>query len=453
MQVVIRKMGVVFTNVIQRVMPDAYIFCLLLTLVAMLCAIGITGHAVTDVIQMWGDGFWAMLVFSMQSSLALVGGYVLSSAPLFKKGLAKVASLPKTHGQAIVLATLCSLILWGFHWGVGAVATGIVCIEITRQAAQKGIKLHYPLLVAGSYVGTVAWHNGISGASQLLIATENHFLAEKIGVIPVSQTIFSSGNLMIFFALLIVVPIITYYMIPEEKDFIAPPVDKLEGADTTKKDFIYGSKGSLSHFLNNSPIVPILISLIGCIYLYYWFFVWNKSFDINTFVIIMLMASILGHWRLSSYITHIEHAVKTAIPIMFQFQFYGGILGILKVSGLVVVFANFFVSISNQLTFPVFAFMGAGLVNLFVPSGGGQWIVQGDILINAAQQIGASIPRTVTAFANGDAWTNLLQPFWCLPLLAFAGLKIRDIMGYCAVVLIFSFIVISLLLMFAPFPI
>jgi len=452
MQAVIRKMGNTFTAIIQRVMPDAYIFCLLLTIVAMLAAMGITGHSLFEVVDMWGNGFWKILTFSMQSSLALVGGYVLSSAPLFKKGLAKVAGLPKTHGQAIVLATVSSLLLWYFHWGVGAVATGIVCVEITRQAAKKGIKLHYPLLVAGSYVGTVIWHNGISGASQLLIATDKHFLVDKIGVVPVGKTLFSTGNLLIAGALLVIVPVLVYMMIPEEEDIVTPKdeIDDFKTGD--EADFNSGRDGSFAYFLNNSPVVPIIITLIGVIYLYLWFFKWDGSFNINTFIIIMLMASIILHWRMSSYIKCLKHAVQTAIPIMLQFQFYGGILGILGASGLVVVIANFFVNISNELTYPVFAFLGAGLVNMFVPSGGGQWIVQGSIVVEAAQQLGVSIPRVVTAFANGDAWTNLLQPFWCLPLLAFAGLKIRDIMGYCAVIWVFSFIIIALGLMFFPFP-
>lgn len=452
MQTIIRRMGSSFSALIQRIMPDAYIFCLLLTLVAMAGAIAITGHSPASVINMWGDGFWRMLTFSMQSSLALVAGYILSSAPIFKKGLGKVASLPNTFGQAIVLAVISSFALWYFHWGVGAVATGIICLEITRQLIKKGIKIHYPLLVAASYMGTVVWHNGISGASQLLVASQNHFLFEQIGIVPVSQTIFASGNIMIVLALLIIVPTLAYFMIPEEKDFVSPPKDRMESDETKDTALNTGEKGSIGHFLNNSPIVSITISLIGLFFIYYWFTVWNRGFDLNSFIVIMMTASIIGHWRLSGYIANLKNAVKTAIPIMLQFQFYGGILGILSASGLVIVLANFFVTISTELTFPAFVYLGAGIVNLFVPSGGGQWIVQGAIVIDAAQQINANIPRTITAFACGDAWTNLLQPFWVLPLLAFAGLKVRDIMGYCAVILIFTFVIVAALLMFAPFP-
>ncbi|HNK58803.1 MAG TPA: TIGR00366 family protein, partial [Leptospiraceae bacterium] len=85
----------------------------------------------------------------------------------------------------------------------------------------------------------------------------------------------------------------------------------------------------------------------------------------------------------------------------------------------------------------------AGLINLFIPSGGGQWAVQGPIVLNAAKELGISYSKVAMAVAWGDAWTNLIQPFWALPALAVAGLSIRDIMGFCIINLFFTGIVIS----------
>jgi short-chain fatty acids transporter len=107
-----------------------------------------------------------------------------------------------------------------------------------------------------------------------------------------------------------------------------------------------------------------------------------------------------------------------------------------------------FVNISNDFTFPFFAFLSAGIVNFFVPSGGGQWSVQAPVMLEAAQALGVSTAKTAMAVAWGDAWTNLIQPFWALPALAIAGLKAKDIMGFCTIVLIISGIVISLGLLF-----
>ena len=81
-------------------------------------------------------------------------------------------------------------------------------------------------------------------------------------------------------------------------------------------------------------------------------------------------------------------------------------------------------------------FMMAGVVNLFVPSGGGQWAVQGPLVLSSASSLQASLGEAVIAFAHGDAWTNMLQPFWALPLLAITGLQAREIVGYTAALMI-----------------
>ncbi|MDN5347143.1 MAG: short-chain fatty acid transporter [Clostridia bacterium] len=453
MSAVIRGMGNFFTRIVQRYLPDAFIFCLLLTLVAMLGGIFIAGKGPLEVAKFWGNGFWGMLTFSMQSSMAMMTGYALSASPLFRRGLAKVAALPKNFAQAAVLASLSSLLLWYFHWGVGCVATGLLCREITRQMARKGVKIHYPLLVAGSYFGTAVWHNGISGASQLLLATKGHFLEKLVGVIPVSETLFAPGNLFIVVGLFIVIPIVTYFMVPEEKDFKEAPPSLIkmmeEEAAAEQRSGLISSK-TFADALNNSVIISAAVAIIGLIFLYFWFAKWNGAFDLNIFIVIMLVAGIIFHYRPSSYFNAMKEGVRAAAPIFLQFQFYGGIMGIMVASGLVAIIANWFVSFSTPFTYPWFTYLGAGLVNLFVPSGGGQWTVQGEIVMRAAKDLGVSLPQAVTAFACGDEWTNLIQPFWALPLLGFAGLGIRDIMGYAAVIFVFSFIVMSIGILFIP---
>src|SRR5690625_2285406 len=102
-----------------------------------------------------------------------------------------------------------------------------------------------------------------------------------------------------------------------------------------------------------------------------------------------------------------------------------------------------FMSISNPTTFEMLAFLSAGLVNFFVPSGGGQFAVQGPIMLSAGAELGVAPEITIMAVAYGDQWTNMIQPFWAIPLLAIAGLKMRDILGYTTIVLIASGIVFA----------
>jgi len=106
------------------------------------------------------------------------------------------------------------------------------------------------------------------------------------------------------------------------------------------------------------------------------------------------------------------------------------------------VISTFFVGISTEITFPLFTFLSAGIVNIFIPSGGGQWAVQGPIMMPAGLKLGVDPAVTGMAIAWGDAWTNMIQPFWALPALGIAGLSARDIMGYCVITLLFTGVVV-----------
>ena len=98
---------------------------------------------------------------------------------------------------------------------------------------------------------------------------------------------------------------------------------------------------------------------------------------------------------------------------------------------------------ATATTYPLWAFFSAGLINFFVPSGGGQWALQGPVMVEAAQSLGASVPKTLMAVAYGESWTNMLQPFWALPLLGITKLKAGEIVGYTAVVMLVTGIVFT----------
>jgi short-chain fatty acids transporter len=144
----------------------------------------------------------------------------------------------------------------------------------------------------------------------------------------------------------------------------------------------------------------------------------------------------------------LHEAIKGGTGIVIQFPFYAGIMAIIMQSGLAQTLSEGFVALSTAQTLPFWSFISAGIVNLFVPSGGGQWAVQAPVMLPAAASLGADIPRVAMAVAWGDAWTNLLQPFWALPMLAIAGLKAKDIMGFCLIQLVVTGIIIALGLTF-----
>ena len=428
-------------TVMERYLPDPYVFVAILTLLVFLLGVVLTDSSPLDMVVHWGDGFWELLSFTMQMVIVLVAGYVLAISPVFKKFLSTLANFAKSPGSAILLVSFVSLIACWINWGFGLVIGALFAKEI----AKKVTTVDYRLLIASAYSGFIIWHGGLAGSIPLSIATVDHPFSDIMGVVPTSETLFSTYNLIIVVALLISVPILNRFMMPKPEDTfsIDPKLleDEIETED--KKDSI-----SPADKLENSILLSMLIGALGLVYLIQHFA--TKGFDLNLNIVnlIFFILGIIFHGTPKRFLAAIATAIKTAGGIIFQFPFYAGIMGMMVASGLAGVMSEWFVSISTASTFPLFTFYAAGLVNFFVPSGGGQWAVQAPIMLDAAQTLGVSYSKTAMAIAWGDAWTNMIQPFWALPALAIAGLRAKDIMGYCVFVLLLSGIIISIGLFF-----
>ncbi|WP_396652999.1 short-chain fatty acid transporter [Metabacillus arenae] len=427
-------------RLMQKYLPDPYLFVVLLTFAVFGLGLIFTKSTPVEMVQYWGEGFWGLLSFAMQMVLVLVTGHVLASSPFFKKLLGSLASVAKTPGQGIVYVSIVSMAASWINWGFGLVIGALYARELAKRIPQ----IDYRLLIASAYSGFVVWHGGISGSIPLTIATEGHFSEKIIGIIPTSETIFAPYNLLIIGALFVTLPIINRLMMPaKEQTVIVDPAllndaSDLQAATLEKTDMTPAER------LENSKVISWLIGLMGLGFLIYYFV--NNGFLLNLDIVnfLFLFLGILFHGTPRLFLQAITNAVKGASGIILQFPFYAGIMGMMVASGLAAVMSEAFVSISNEFTFPLFAFWSAGLVNFFVPSGGGQWAVQAPVMLEAANALDVSYAKTAMAVAWGDAWTNLIQPFWALPALAIAGLKAKDIMGFCVFVLIVSGIIISL---------
>jgi len=424
----------------ERYLPDPYIFVAILTLVVFLLGLGLTDSGPLEMVTYWGDGFWGLLAFTMQMVIVLVAGHVLASSPVFKKLLSTLAGFANSPGSAILLVSVVSLIACWINWGFGLVIGALFAKEIARKVTT----VDYRLLIASAYSGFIIWHGGLGGSIPLSIATVDHPFAGIMGVVPTSETIFSSYNIIIVVALIISVPILNRFMMPKPEDTVVVDPKLLEEPIEIEED----TDRTPANRLENSITLSMLIGALGLVYLIQHFAL--KGFDLNLNIVnlIFFTLGIIFHGTPKRFLAAVANAVKTAGGIIIQFPFYAGIMGMMVASGLAGVMSEWFVSISNEHTFPLFTFYAAGLVNFFVPSGGGQWAVQAPIMLDAAQTLGVSYSKTAMAIAWGDAWTNMIQPFWALPALAIAGLRAKDIMGYCLFVLILSGIIISIGLFF-----
>ena len=440
------------TMVMQKFLPDAYIFAVILTIIVFIASLIATKQNFISIVGHWGKGVWSLLAFSMQMVLVLVTGHVLALSPPFKKLLDHLSNIPKTPAQGIALVSIISYTACILNWGFGLIIGAIYAKEI----AKKVKAIDYRLLIASAYSGFVLWHAGFSGSVPLVIAggdlsATGGSLTEAV---PVSHTLFSSYNIFIVVGMWILLPIINVLMHPknEEDVFVIDPnliKEDVEVKKITKEDF---KKMTPAEKLENGCFVNYILAILGFSYIVYYFVNSAKQgkFDLNLNIVnlIFLMFGVLFHRTPRSLIDAFSEAAKGAAGIILQFPLYAGIMGMMTGASaegvsLASVISNFFVNISTVKTFPLFTFLSAGIVNLFVPSGGGQWVVQGPIMMPAGLEIGVDPAKTAMCIAYGDSWTNMIQPFWALPALGLAKLGARDIMGYTLIVLIVSGLVIA----------
>lgn len=436
-----KKFTSLSVSLMQRWLPDPFIFCAVLTFVVFISSLLFTKLSIVDIIGYWSGGFWSLLAFSMQMALVLVTGHAMASSPIFKRLLENMAGKLKTPKQAIITVTVVSTIACVLNWGFGLVIGAIFAKEIAKKL--KGVD--YRLLIASAYTGFLVWHGGLSGSIPLQLASGGEALAKQtLGVItepiPTSQTIFSPMNLYIVIGLLFLLPILNYAMYPSKDEVVT-----VDPAILKETEVVVLEKANMTpaERIENGRFVSLALGLMG--YAYIVSYIMKNGFALNLNIVnfIFLFTGILFHGTPRRYLNALAEAIKGAGGILLQFPFYAGIMGIMvgaDVDGnsLAGLMSNFFVNISTPRTFPVFSFLSAGVVNFFVPSGGGQWVVQAPIVMPAGQMIGVSAAKSAMAIAWGDAWTNMVQPFWALPALGIAGLGAKDIMGYCLIVTIVS---------------
>lgn len=447
----IRAMGSAFDRLARKWMPDPMLFAILLTFITYILGLILTKSGPFEMIQHWYRGFWELLAFAMQMCLILVTGHALATSPVVRRGIEHLAAIPKKQAGAVFLVGLIAAIAAWINWGLGIIVGALMAREVGRSAELRGIPVHYPLLGAAGYAGFITWHGGLSASAPLLVATDNHFLVGKIGIIPSSMTLFSPMNIVISIVLILFVPIICMLMAPRNESEmeritdVNPDLVKKEEVQTMPREQMV-----IADRLENSKVISGIIGAAGMIYVIWFFATQGFKLDLNIVNFTFLFLGVLFQRTPINYIRAAGEGARACAGIIVQFPFYSGIMGMMRYSGLVAIIAGWFVAISNETTYPIFTFLSAGLVNLFVPSGGGQWAVQGPIMVEAAQTMDFNLNKTIMAVAYGDQWTNMLQPFWALALLGITKLKAREIVGYTMVVMVVSAVIFILGLLLLP---
>jgi short-chain fatty acids transporter len=422
---------------LARFVPHSFLFVVLLTFIAYLMGIFVAHHGPFDMVQFWVNGFWNFLAFGMQMVLMVLTGFSVASVPIGQKILQYLAAFPKAPRRGIMfLAGIIAVISW-LHWGIGMVAAAFLAREMGRKIS----KIDYPLLVASAYIGMAAGTFGIFSREPRAVSQAGHFFEKSIGIIPLSQTSFSAMALLGFGLGTIAAILFVGLICPREKDSVRLEPDilrRFEEEDTlevaslvAEEELKKRGKMPLGVWLEHSRWPVWLISIMGFSYIVYWFY--GRGFDLNVNILnfILLFLALSLHDTPMRFLKSMERSARPVYGIIVQFPFYAGIQGMLASSGLATILFGWLVSSSSVATYPLWVYLDAVLVNLFVPTSEGIWEIQGSLIIKTAQSLGASIPRAINAFTAGEVIGNLIQPFWAIPLLGICGLTMRDIMGYC----------------------
>ena len=420
-----------FVRLFEYAMPDPYVFAVILTLLtATLAAFLAPQHALGDILGAWYKGVFDIFQFALQMILILVTGFALAQSTPVRRALSWVASLATTTRRAVVLTFLISAIACWLNWGFGLVVAGLLAREIAKR-----LRIDFGWLVAAAYCGFIVWASGLSSSIALAQATPGSKLnivqALTGTVLPLSQTIFTAFNLVPVIVLVIALPFFFILLEPRGEDMIAADpalfAEPVAPAPQT---------ATLASRLEHAWILNLAVVALGG-----WYFASHLSLDINSVIWIFFLLGLLLHWTPVAYVRAINDAARITGPLLIQYPLYGGIMGMMTGTGLAGVIASWFVAFSTAATLPFWSFIASIAISLFVPSGGGHWAVQGPFVVPAAQHLGASQAASAMAVAIGEEVANMIQPFWCLPILAIAGIGLRRVMAFTAMTFFIALVV------------
>lgn len=417
----------------QRWVPSAFSIAILLTATTAVMALLLTGATPAAVLRSWGDGFWALLAFAMRMALVMFSGYMVAVSPAVASALGKLAEIPRTPRQATAFMALASMTLGLFNWGLSIVGSAVLVRHVAARRFAGGAKVDYPLLVACAYFGLGAtWHAGLSASAPLIAATASEPLTQQFGVVTIDRTLFSSFNGWMIVATFGILGALAWVLHPAPKDTVAIDPEKLRSLSSYKPPEPPQER-TVATWIDHSRVLNVLLGGGGVAYASWrlWESGW-RGLDIDLVNLGFLSLAVLLHRTPAGVVAAAQEAGSVLSGIVLQFPLYAGIYGIFQGTGLTELFAELFRSIATPGTLPLLVYWYSGLVNYFVPSGGAKWAIEAPYIFSAAQQLGVDPARMILAYSWGDMATNLIQPFWALPLLAVAKLDFKDILGYLA---------------------
>jgi len=437
------RIGMRSADFCERWFPDAFVFALAAIVLVFIGGLA-TGVAPVKLASEFGNGFWSLVNFTMQMAIVIVGGFVVASSPPVARLTRWLASIPKTARGAVAFVAAFAMLSSLISWGLSLIFSGLLVREIVRRLHENNVRVDYRAIGAAAYLGLGSvWALGLSSSAALLQATKSSIPASLLpitGVIPLTQTIFLWQSLALAGTLIAISVVVAYFSAPDE----ASSRTAKEMGVTFVEDAVDDGKATPGE---RSPVLMILVAALMI-----WFLVMNfrekgglAALDLNNFNLAFIAAGLLLHWRPRSFLRAVAKSVPATAGVLIQFPFYGGIFGMISKTGIAERLAHVFVAVTTKSTFPLVVAIYSALLGMFVPSGGGKWVVEAPYVMAAAKAWGEHLGWTVQIYNAAEALPNLINPFWMLPLMGILNVRARDLAGYSVLQLMFHAPVVLLL--------
>jgi short-chain fatty acids transporter len=416
-------------GVMERIVPDAISTSIVLMVGLVVLALAI-GTPLADTVDAYYRGLWSLLAFTMQMTLILVLSLILGATPFFKKIIISLSRLPRTVPQVVAGAVLTSATIAYMNWGLAIALGPLVAIHFCRQAEAKGLGIDFLFMLATLAGAGAIWQFGFSGSAPLLMATPGHFLEKTTGIMPLTTTIWAPATIILVVTFLIATIIAGVTLMPKKirpiSQFAAAEASVTEQPEETapqgKKTFAMWMEHS------NWVMLPLTIMLLSWLYMH--FFIKNLSLDINSMNTIVLTLGVIMHRNIFRFTRALKEAVGLAWPIVLLYHLYAGVAGLIQFTPVGEYVVSFFDPIMTPYTFPVLIVIISAVVSFFIPTSGGQWLIQGFVTVQAAEAVGHSAQRGLLALSVGDHMGNLLTPFWAVVGASIARVDFRLMFGY-----------------------
>ncbi|MDS0260971.1 TIGR00366 family protein [Haloarcula sp. S1CR25-12] len=456
MLALLRRFGELCSDLSEEYIPDPYVIAILLTFIASAAAL-LTGAGPQETLVAWNRGVWTLLPFMASIAVLLMAGDAIAKSPKFTSQLEKLARLPNSQFTAVWFVGFVAMAAALVSWAIGLIVGAIMAKRVAYECREKGIAVHYPLLAAAGYTSLMIYHGGLTSSVSLMMADSTlvptAWAPEFRQTIPLSETIGSTANIVTTGTLLAIIPVVMGLLHPKDGITQLPrpdfkEIDQIVHATAEKPAAAVtadGGRERVADRLNDSRLIGLSIALFPA---YFVINAWVltpggvSNLTLNSINALFITVAVLLWVRPMALVDQMKQSVSNISGVIFQFPFYAGIAGILTGTGLATLIVEFVGAFATPATWPVIGVLVAGFVNIFIPSGGGQWVAMGPIMLEITAQMGMEPRDALLIEMLGDQLTNMIQPFWAIPLLAIANLRARDIIGYTTVAMLVGLIVV-----------